>query len=324
MKQFSRNREEASVAACARRGTRFPAPRAYSGVCLFAAIQGDDWMQRAWTSPLSIFCLALAAISVVALLLLARAAIPLGAETRARRSSLLADCRGTATLEFVMVLPLLLFFSLLLAQSTFAMSGNIFTHYASYAATRTAIVTIPVQTRDESRNTVDVESGNKIEGIRASAAFALLPVAGRLPGPATAATDQLVSGLRNFYAAYGQNAPAWVDRLAADRLRYAMDPDNTRVVLMRIDDTNADNVVLNDLLYGMHMWGPREPVAVRVEHRFYLSVPYVWPLFAESWDNRYSLISAHCVLVNQGVDTELPLVPRVPPYFDDVMQRVVP
>ena len=46
---------------------------------------------------------------------------------------------GTATLEFCMVIPIVLFLILLLVQSTLLMVGNQFVHYAAFAATRSAV-----------------------------------------------------------------------------------------------------------------------------------------------------------------------------------------
>ena len=51
--------------------------------------------------------------------------------------------QGTATIEFALVMPIMLFLILLLAQTTFVMAGNLFVHYAAFAATRSAIVYIP-------------------------------------------------------------------------------------------------------------------------------------------------------------------------------------
>ena len=54
------------------------------------------------------------------------------------------DDRGTVTIELVLVIPVVLFFSLLLVQVMLLMTANHFVHYAAYAAVRSAIVQIPV------------------------------------------------------------------------------------------------------------------------------------------------------------------------------------
>lgn len=235
----------------------------------------------------------------------------------------LSDESGTATVEFCLAFPIVLFLCLILVQSTLLMVGNQFVHYAAFAATRSAIVYIPQDRpgEGEPRNTIIPEKGRaKYDAIRAAAYLAVAPVCGKL-GESTEDINvaEYVAGLRSYYTANGQDVPRWVQTLAADRLRYAA--ENTDVQIMETVQTD-DGVEFYDIAgaFDYYNFGPREAVTVRVEHRLNLSVPYVRSFFADGeldgGRGKYALVSAHYTLTNEGVNPELPGPPELPRVTD--------
>lgn len=231
----------------------------------------------------------------------------------------LAGESGTATIEFCMVFPIVLFLSLILVQSTLLMVGNQFVHYAAFAATRSAIVYIPVDYSGEggeAHNSIIPEEGSpKYDRVRAAAYLAVMPVCGKLEeSNESLRTNELVDGLNEHFAGYGQDPPRWVDTLAAARLRYAA--ENTDVQILYSDILNDDVDLVDVASVGQgYNFGPRETITVRVEHRLNLSVPYVRGIFAdgEHADGRgkYAVVAAHYTLTNEGVDPNLPEQPPI-------------
>lgn len=220
---------------------------------------------------------------------------------------------GSATLEFMLIIPMLLFFTLMLAQTTMLMGGNIFVHYAAFAATRSAITTIPLNypATGEARNYIAIPNGAKAEHIRQAAVFALLPVAGRIKDSTTSDSQALVEGFRSYYTALDQTPPVWIDGFLAQRLAYAN--SHTDISFSRVITESEDDINWVSLEEGMYQFGPREPISVQVEHQLNLAVPYVWLIFAD--DNtvaRHTLVKAFYTLNNEGIDTELPPSPRIP------------
>jgi hypothetical protein len=212
-----------------------------------------------------------------------------------------------------MVFPIVLILTLILVQFTLLMVGNQFVHYAAFAATRSAIVYIPADysyNGGGGLNTINPTRGNtKFDAIRAAAYLAVMPVCGRLETSSEdLRTNELLNGLRDHFASYGQDAPRWVDTLAAARLRYAA--ENTNIQIMRTVVTNSD-VDFEDIApQGYYTFGPRDAITVRIEHKFYLSVPYIRGFFADgvSDDGRgkYASITAHYTLTNEGINPNLP------------------
>jgi len=231
------------------------------------------------------------------------------------RRALLAE-RGTATVEFCMVLPVLLFLILILVQSTLLMVGNQFVHYAAFAATRSAIVYIPQDYPydGEPRNYLIPEPGTqKFDAIRAAAYLAVAPVGGKSDGRFTDInTAGYVSGLSEYLMDQTGQEPRWVDRLAEARLQYAAEHTEVQVLTTTVED---DEVELDEVLIIGHKFAEREAVTVRIEHEFNLSVPYVRAIFADgehSGGGRYALVTAQYTLTNEGMDPELPPAPSLP------------
>jgi len=228
---------------------------------------------------------------------------------------LIREQRGTATIEFVLVFPMAFFFSLLLAQMTLLMVGNLFVHYAAFAATRSAITIIPESYADEPRNVYIQEAGQaKHDLIRSAAAYALVPVGGRSSAdvPLADAFEQAVAA---HFDAYGEPTPRWVTSLAADRVRYTS--QYTTVRLLWYDGTIDGTPVFNELRDGEeYAFGPKEPITVRVTHQLNLSVPYVRIIFSDGrhaeTNSAWTQITAMYTLSNEGIVSTLPPEPTLP------------
>jgi hypothetical protein len=227
-----------------------------------------------------------------------------------RRTSARDGNDGTAMLEFAMVLPIALFIVLVMMQSTLLMAGNLCVHYAAYCAARTAIVTIPDGPRQPDGNMPPVPEGpnmldayecsagsggsEKANRIWRAAVWAVVPVSSSSPDVPEANAASLTSGLRRFFSNYNMTTPWWTESLLARKLQYA--EDHTAIEISR--PAAGDR------------YGPGEDVTVRVEHAYYLSVPYAARLFAQFEGGQrldfgageYGLvIRALCTLTNEGV-----------------------
>jgi Flp pilus assembly pilin Flp len=231
--------------------------------------------------------------------------------------------RGTATIEFALVTPLLAMVFLTMLQTMLVMTGNFFVHYAAAVAARSAIVSIPLDLADdgaEMANEVYPTDGSpKYQAIRRSAVLAVMPVAGRLGGGAPGAGGgSLASELATHYEAYSQPSPRWVENFVDARMAYA--DVHTRVELWVVNTPEDSAEVTFDRIAPAagYEFAPREPVAVSVEHRLNLSIPYARAFFSDGThrtadgETAYTDVAARSLLHNQGIDTALPPEPEVP------------
>lgn len=231
--------------------------------------------------------------------------------------------QATAMIEMALVLPILLFFALLLAQVTLLMSGRLFVQYAAFAAARSAIVQVPLdtttttsdqtQTMEAAGETANVWFGTpgstKYDRVQRAAALALLPVAGRLAGSSNSGTATgLVQAIQTMYSDGGQAVPAWVTNgQLADRARYVL--ANTDVQLSALNGDASDSVLT---------FAPRQTIQVRVHHRLNLAIPYIRGLFATAkhtsatGQGMYSDTWAVCLLTNEGISLDFPPRPNLP------------
>lgn len=233
-----------------------------------------------------------------------------------RRPSLIGlihNQRGTATMEFVLVFPIVLGLVLVLIQTTLVMVGHQFVHYAAFAATRSAITTIPADRPTwsmEARNRITLQRGaGKFDRIHSAAVFALMPISGELDEGA--AQPALEAGLTSYFERDGVSVPAWVSRKAAARWRYA--DRHTEIALLETEMA-GDGVSFRPLR-GTQMFGPIDPVTVRVAHRLNLSVPYARAIFADGAHENggaYANVAAQYTLTNAGIDPTLPPEPVLP------------
>lgn len=262
--------------------------------------------------------LALAALTAAALGLTLRAWWR--SHRRRRLPALRGATRGTATLEFALVFPIVLGLTLILLQTTLVMAGQLFVHYAAFTATRSAAVYIPSdQSLDRGlpRNMIAPTPGTpKFDAIRRAALIALMPVSGEVSagGREASAVDgeALGDALAFYFRAHGRTPPAWVRDKAADRLRYA--ELATEITLLRTNAAGGE-VTFTPLTGGAyHTFAPREPVTVRVAHRLNLSIPYARVVFADGRDEHavYTRVLSQHTLTNEGIDPALPPPPDLP------------
>lgn len=225
--------------------------------------------------------------------------------------------RGVATIEFALVMPVVLFLILILAQTAVLMASQFFVHYASFAATRVAIVQIP---RDlspvggEEHNVISPRRGSpKFDAITRAAQIAVMPVSGR---DESSDVDELAfaAALESHFTELGKTTPRWVQTLAGERMAYAV--EHTEIELL-IDSGVDDGEDLEPILWS-HTYEPRETVIVNVAHRLNLAVPYVRAIFADGYhqtlhgETAYAEVSATSALPLAGVDPALPVEPSLP------------
>ncbi|MEM6392421.1 MAG: hypothetical protein AAF797_06580 [Planctomycetota bacterium] len=286
------------------------------------------WWTDALAAPASVRWGVFLAMAVVTgfwlLWTLSRSAKRLGADGQPVRVTLrdrlrwLNNENGTATLETVMVLPVLTGIILLVIQLMLLMVGNLFVHYAAHAATRAAIVQVP---RDltlnggTERNLIYPEPGSeKFEAIHLAAATALVPVAGK-DGGTSAEAGAFVDGLYDYYELSGQEPPVWLDTLAGQRLDYALRHTTCHILYAVNEQQGIYERV--DPAIG-HQYAPYEPIGVEVEHRLNITIPYMGLFFADGTHNTdtgetpYTDVSASSVMPVQGLPTELPPPPPMP------------
>ncbi len=274
----------------------------------------NDWLANALTSDLAVRCAWIGLICVVGVSVCAALLWQLGRKARAQRatarsaSAVLRDESGASMIEFTLVVPILLAFALLLTQTTFVMAGNIYVHYAAFAATRAAVVYVGADMTEQGgapANEVDLE---KHEAIRRAAVVALLPAAGRSGGGGGDAGG-LAGPLHQYYSQYGASSPRWVDTHADARFAYA--DANTEVTLRRTTVIDWDYVEFIDLPRGTGEFGPKDPITVRVEHDLALNVPIAKHVFADSGETA-TRVTAQYTLTNEGVPAPLPPRPDIP------------
>ncbi|MEM8784182.1 MAG: TadE family protein [Planctomycetota bacterium] len=246
---------------------------------------------------------------------------------------------GTATVEFALVFPVLLVMILALIQTTLAFTGQLFVNYAAFVAARAAIVEVPQDLGREGPNVVLGGDSQKLENVRAAAAFALMPVSGPGDRRGPTADRPVGTAVDALYAAESLDTPRWSEGLADRRLAYAL--DHTDVQLMALGegpadigtDTNADafrsglagrggtdfgyEVSPNAADGARYAYGSREPIQVVVRHRFHLSVPFAGRLFSsgthtvDGMTTPYRLVTSSFALTNEGVWRDLPDQPSV-------------
>lgn len=283
--------------------------------------QGDwGFVATALSSRLALLCLGIGMGCLLLLALSLRTIHRLrdGGSPLARLRTLAGDADGVATIEFTLVFPVLLFLMMILTQTTLLMGGNLFVHYSAFAAARTAIVQIPENYLSDAPNIyTHTEGGEKHDAIARSAIFAVLPVSGRMEQDSSMVVpDDVVTGLTDYYAAYGDGQPNWIDTLVADRLRYAAANTTVSVALPEVQPD--DTVQYLPLGVGQtHTFAARDAVTVQVAHRFNLSTPWVnRVLFADGQQDAangyYRDIWAEYTLTLEGIRDDMPPQPSLP------------
>jgi len=261
------------------------------------------WLAQAATSRLFLSCAALLVVCAAGLAVIAAVLWRVGRPYRtAGRGE-----QGVAILEFAMAFPFLLWLSLLMAQASLVMVGNVCVHYAAFCATRTAIVVIPQDYgQAEPRNLIlagDDMTAKKYR-VKLSAVTALAPVSCDSDEimPAGADGDAYVNGVTRFLSLQDLDKPTWADERLSRKLAYAA--DHTEVT---IDPPRPREA--GDVKDGYFQ--DNEDVRVTVRHTFYLSVPtaakffrYVVPggVDLEFGDGEYgTVMTASYAMPNEGV-----------------------
>lgn len=260
---------------------------------------GQDWFAGFLRDPLTIVAGTVLLVGLVLMLLLVGLLWRLGLAGRQRRKVASDAQAGSAAIEFVLVMPVLLWIMLIIVQSMLLVCGNLAVHHAAYLAARTAIVQVPERlTYDEPHNIVS-PGGAKLEKIRQAAVCSLAAVsagdagAGGAGGGNTAAVEQ---GMRDFYAQSNKNTPGWIANMYKAKYDYA----NTYTKTTLIEPINGS------------VYGDRENLTVRVEHTFYMSVPYAKRVFAmlgvckQIGNGDFGAdMQAACTLTNEGLVDEI-------------------
>lgn len=224
--------------------------------------------------------------------------------------------QATASIEFVLVLPVLLLVSLAILQAMLAMVGNATVHYAAQAAVRAAIVQVPrdlVREGGFSRNTLYFDDGTlKMDAIHQAAAYALLPVAGL--GEREGVEGQRVAdAMATYFQDQGQEPPVWVERQLPLKQDYADRHTWVTPKYHAPNDGDADEHGFVALEPGeVRVFQAMEPLAIEVTHHLHLAVPYIRAFLADgSVDTRdgesaYSAVTAQAFARLQGVPMDLP------------------
>ena len=220
---------------------------------------------------------------------------------------------GVATVEFVLVFPVALLTVLVLLQTTLMMAGNVFIHYAAFAATRAAIVQAPTGRVGGGGELKQGGDDTRWQKVERSAAFALAPVSGKVG--AGAEGERLASGLTAMYEDLGAEVPGWVDSLAGQRLNYALEHTDAKLYYTRVRRGGVRLVEVGN--GGTIFYDPKAPVTVGVSHRLHLSIPYASVLFSDGThgtaggDTHYANLFATSTLTLEGYDRNLPEEPPV-------------
>jgi hypothetical protein len=281
---------------------------------------GAGWLAGAVMSRTFIAAAAAAVLSAAALSLTVCVLWQVGAEQRARRAAKPGRSgeRGSAVLEFTLALPTALVLSLVMAQSSLLMAGNLCVQYSAVAAARTAIVQIPLDLSDgEPANVIDGRAlAGKGERVRRAAIWCVMPFSsGAGSGPGDPLGDDLARDMRDFFDEQGASWPWWLGpshggRYLGRKLAYADDYTDV-TVLQRIGSA------FDPPEYAEPRWPceyqSHEEVRVRVEHVFYLAVPYVARVFAAVGEGRDTdagrglLLTAAASATNEGQADYIPV-----------------
>ncbi len=276
-----------------------------AGPSLWAAARdpgGSHWLEQALTGRLFVRSAIILITSAVLAAVIGAAMWTAAAPARARRR----PQEGAAIVEFALGMPILLMLSLIMAQASLLMGGNLCVNYAAFCAARSAVVTVPTFVGpDEYPNMVDdLGASGKLNRIKAAAVWAVFPIScSNYPGEED--TDTLEMGMDRFFDMYGRSTPRWVQRYFSPKLAYAR--QYTEVELVEPTDPPQE-YTYNGVPYSGY--GANEDLKVTVSHTFFLSVPYAsWLLSKldggvemDFADGEYGMvIRATCRLTNEGL-----------------------
>ena len=218
---------------------------------------------------------------------------------------------GQAMTEVAVTFPILLITTLILMQLALLYQAKNVVTYAAFAATRAAIVWIPVQAGAEGKGTINVDGGDKYDKVHQAAAMACVPISPR----ASVVLDGLpfVGDLigaafdvfEDIFASLGL-AGEMIDNA---RQRYAFSTFATSLTFYNGTEDGLEE------LSGEVAWAYPDggDVGVKVMHRYYLPIPLAnriigndWsiidlgPIFSLSLPGQYTDISSRVVLPLEG------------------------
>jgi hypothetical protein len=242
-----------------------------------------------------------------------------GREYRLKTRNKTCSQDGSAILEFALLLPIMLFFALLMVQSSLLMGGYLCVNYAAFCSARSAAVYIPANlsnTTGQESLADDVEGPNninlgsparslKLGHIRSAAVWATMPISNGNYDEIASRADVLTSELQNFFQQNGQARPRWLQGdYLGKKLAYA--EQYTTVTLTDADGTDLADQAGN----GFYRYGEHEDIHLVITHNLYLAVPYanwlMWKLdgaksAGDEGEGRYALeVRVSCTLTNEG------------------------
>jgi len=219
---------------------------------------------------------------------------------------------GSAVVEFALALPVAMVLSLIMAQSSLLMAGNLCVQYAAYCAARSAVVQVPLDlSQREPANVLDASDDGKLSRIRTAALWAVMPVSANVPGAdVDPSGGDLAAGLRRIFTDYGASVPAWLrdgndpGGYLGRKLAYA--DDYTELTILERTSPPGGPADYAELQYP-YTYRPHDEIRVAVRYTFFLAVPYAARIFAALDNGRelgagaYGLdLSAACSMPNEG------------------------
>ena len=218
-----------------------------------AARGAPEWSLAALRSPQSIWCLAIIGGGLLVLGLLVAVLIRLRQASAGRPRAFHGDQGGTAAIEMALVFPLALMIFLTITQAALLFNARMVVYYATFAATRVAVVTVPMTIGGEGDKLVwpceeDSQGPSvKIEMMRQAAVLALVPISAELPAEATEANlnmgaQQVYDETKRVFSYANGTNQWWFHRVKA---QYDYANAYTKVYLAAPwhwrNDGNADN-----------------------------------------------------------------------------------
>jgi hypothetical protein len=208
--------------------------------------------------------------------MLARVAAPIVAGLlRGRRPNLGES--GQAMTEVAVSFPVLLITTLILMQLALLYQAKNVVTYAAFAATRAAIVWIPVEAGGEGKHVINVDGGDKYDKVHQAAAMACVPISPRasvvldsLPfiGDLIGSAFDVFSDIFSSLGLAGEMVDNGVQR-------YAFSAFATNLTFYQGDENGLEELS-GEVTFAY-------PVGVRVMHRYYLPIPLANRIIGNNW-----------------------------------------
>lgn len=233
---------------------------------------------RAWWVPAALdawairrLALILGGIAAGTLLLAAGARACGGLRQRAAR--LHACDRGTAMIEFTLVLPIALLIFLVVLQTSLLYEARFHVSLAAFRGARSAMVWSPVYYNPVYPPKVPPEV---VQRAAAAAIWTCAPISGTYP---CSVSDGGFAGLaEQTWRDFLPTAQPWLGEHFVAQFQYSM--AHTRVNLY-YDAPTMPGAAESAAEQWAKFWAGREPINTRVEHDFQLRVPYAARILAE-------------------------------------------